>query len=155
MKYNEEIMKANPYDIFVPIEKGTTKRQHKALDEFPAMERVNRKIDRLDLRDKSEDVILKMTLKAFGVEENQNVTSMYLLCSMLLQGKWLFDDEEYYTIGSTNGYISNGMEIKNVLKKKYVDNFKDLFDGFHQFVNSEIVVDEEKKEKYLDTLQGG
>ena len=155
MKYNEELMKAQPFDIYVPIEKGTTKREHKPLDEFPAMKKVNRIVTRLDLRDKSDDVILRMTLKALGVEDNQNVTSMYLLCSTLLQAKILLDSEEYIAIESIDGYIANTMLVTNITKKSYLEDFANLLDGFHKWENGKVVLDEEKKAEYLSTLQGG
>lgn len=155
MKYNERVLKAKAFDICVPVSDDTIELEYKPLDEFPSMQKVNRKINRLDIRDKSDDIILKMTLKALGVEDNQNVTSMYLLCSTLLQAKILLDSEEYVAIESVNGYIANTMLVTNITKKSYLEDFVNLLDGFHKWEDGKVVLDVEKKEKYLDTLQGG
>jgi hypothetical protein len=144
MKYNEELMKANPYDIYVPIEKGTTKRQHKALDEFPIMKRVLRKQDETNKRHMNEDVILKMTLKALGVEENESVTSIHLLCSTLLGAKILLDNEKYVTLESVNGYI-NARAEGTLYKKAYIDLFPNLLNGCHkELEDGTIELDVEK-----------
>jgi hypothetical protein len=155
MNHGDLARNAKAFSVWTVETDDGIEREFIELKDFPVIERIIRKQGESDIRYKNDDVVLKMILKALGVEPNESVTSMQLLGATLLQGKWLLDNEDYVTIGSTNGYISGSLDIKNVLKKSYVDSFQNLFDGFHKFIESEIVLDEEKKEKYLDTLQGG
>ncbi|WBK39984.1 hypothetical protein [PinkBerry-associated phage LS06-2018-MD08] len=98
-----------------------------------------------------DDLIVEATLNALGVNTKNSLTSMYLLCSVLLNAKILLDSEDYVMVESINGYIK-GVAKGDVFKAKYLEQFSDVLNGCYKVVDGEIVLDEDKYNQVVGSL---
>lgn len=130
---------------------GETDRAFKHLYDIPELAKLRDELQALRMQKDKDDLIAEATLNALGVDTKDSYTSMYLLCSILLNSKILLDREDYAMVESVNGYIK-GVAKGEVFKAKYLEQFTDLLNGCYKVEDGEIVLDEDKYNEMMSVL---
>ena len=123
---------------------GETDRVYIHPSEMEYFAQREERIKQLELDRDRNNMLLGSTLKALGVTLDEHKTNMSLLCETLLGVKIQFDNEQYVTLESIDGYIKAKAQ-GNLYKKAYIDLFPDLLNGCHkELEDGTVVLDEDK-----------
>ena len=95
----------------------------------------------------SENLIGKDMMESLEMTPKKHIKNQ--VYAMMQNTKMLFPNEEYYGLEFIGGYISNVCKIKEIAKGELPI---DVLKGYTKFEDGKFVIDEEKKQEYLNTL---
>ena len=97
----------------------------------------------------SMNLIGKDMLESLGMSPKKHIKNQ--VYSAVKNSKILFPNEEYYGLEFIGGYISNVCKIKEIARGELPI---DVLKGYTKFEDGKFVIDEDKKQEYINTLGG-